>query len=769
MDSALNRLGAGRDRFGNLYSIGRDDLSIPEGSRVEVHKMNEPETIVLWPTKTRPVSGQSTSDFNASESSELHDDYRLRSLAVTTDQYLVVGMVQPRGLLIFDLQSTGPPIYVVWPEDSAFYPLDIAPRPGGGVYVLDADTDESSTRQPRCWALDRLFRLESLSGQYKSAPSVFKSDVPTGKSGQLVLRRPVPEMALMLPAQMPRAIEVLPDDSVLVLSVSIKGTVTDPESETDTTSIYQTQITRYGSGRQIGDAIDIGGVVQRHSSEKPQNASKEWAGYDLAFLPGKALARAGNFQGKLYVVGTDGNQAMAFNLFANPGRVELQITGEYLPMQYFSGNGLFVSDGKLFYDARNQSIPLFSQHRPRYFKEAVVHFNTFDGKVFDCIWHRLLLDAQIPPGTRVVVESRAANDEEVIEKTDWRREPALYLRSQGSELPYHSSIPEDIRNKESAGTWELLLQQARGRFIQIRLTLTSKDSSSPMLYAMRIYYPRFSYLKEYLPAIYQADEVSASFLERFLANVEGIFTDMEGKIAEVQQLFDERSIDPVFLDWLASWFGIILNPGFDVEKRRLFLRHAIAMFEQRGTLRGLIRALRLALDAEPDDSLFEPGGINSDLAQIGEAANCQKGAGFGIRIIESYRSRNQSPLTLGNLIDDADREQEEDHLSASSLTRNAHHFTVMIPVKPAQPRTEVEKQLAMVRQIVEAEKPAHTVFDIRPYLAIFQAGHGRLGIDTTLGPGSRYAALQAEGTLGATYLTSRYPAKTVGRMITGKQ
>ena len=69
-------------------------------------------------------------------------------------------------------------------------------------------------------------------------------------------------------------------------------------------------------------------------------------------------------------------------------------------------------------------------------------------------------------------------------------------------------------------TWELLFQQAKGRFLQIKLQISGNGRSTPRLHAMRLYYPRFSYPDNYLPALYRDDDQSASFLERFLANIE---------------------------------------------------------------------------------------------------------------------------------------------------------------------------------------------------------------------------------------------------------
>jgi phage tail-like protein len=133
-----------------------------------------------------------------------------------------------------------------------------------------------------------------------------------------------------------------------------------------------------------------------------------------------------------------------------------------------------------------------------------------------------------------------------------------------------------------------------------------------------------------LPGVYRQDSASASFLERFLANPEGFFTAIEGRIAAVQMLFDPASAPAADLAWLAGWFGVVLDPLWDERKQRLFLKNAMVFFQYRGTARGLEMALRLAHEPCADASLFD------------ESASTSPARSF--RIVEAWQARRTPSL-----------------------------------------------------------------------------------------------------------------------------
>jgi phage tail-like protein len=338
----------------------------------------------------------------------------------------------------------------------------------------------------------------------------------------------------------------------------------------------------------------------------------------------------------------------------------------------------------------------------------------------------------------VLAYTRAADEEGALEWQPWQPEPALYFRSAGAELPYYHLWSEDELRHPGTGTWELLFQNVRGRYLQMRLELAGNRRTTPAIRALRVHYPRFSYLTRYLPALYQDDPISASFIERFLANPEGMLTRLEGLIADVQVFFDVRTTEAV--DWLGSWLGLAFNPAWSDYQRRLLIAHAAYFFLRRGTLPGVMQAIRLTLDPSPD------------IFQDEQDSTCAR-----LRIVERFRTRYTTHAVLGDPTS-PDTPLTGDAMLDARL--RAHRFIVLLP------STVTPSQVDLVEQIVNVEKPAHTDFIIRQFWALFRVGEVRLGIDTTLGEGGRFEILRLDRTaLAEGYLGEDYPYNLTDRTV----
>lgn len=622
--SPRDRRGAATDRFGNWYWIDTD------GQSIRVESIGSGNTSVYWPTAEAVQTG-SRGGFGPLVPATPPAPPRLGGLTVTDDHYLVAGTLDPPGILIFDLHSVGGPRRLRWPAHVPFRPFDMAPMPGGGVFILDRDPDrnhdllvdaaddELQNAADRYWVLDREFNVCAADQQLDIiAPAAKDPFAPLdGKPGRTIPAEQYPRgislaAAAALPGLNAIAIESLPDGTVLILDRGAAGAT-------------QGRILRFRGAKALGAPLPLDLTPILAHGGPPVSLR----GHDLAFVPAAAGAVSA---GRLLVASEGGKQTFAFDLFLDGDAWRIEPASDYFPMRLFGGKALVGTPAGAYYDFEDGFIPLVPQSRPVFDPEAALVTPIFDGRDPDCQWHRLALDACIPAGTSVGVETRSANTTADLLTSPWQSEPPLALRRDGSELPF----VQQARGLDR-GTFELLFQRGRGRYMQLRLTIVGTGTASPRIRALRAWYPRFSYRDHYLPGVYRQEPVAASFIERFLANPEGFFTAIEDRIAAVQKLFDVRSAPAEALDWLASWFGVALDPAWDEPRRRLFITHAIQFWNERGTERGLRRALELATLPCPDPRIFGD--------DEGWHARC------GIRIIETFRKRGTPAVVLGDPTD----------------------------------------------------------------------------------------------------------------------
>lgn len=651
--SSAQRLGAAADANGNVYAI------VDGGTRIAVRNAGTGRVSTFWPVP-QAAPEPALGDFAPPEPLPEPVPEHFCGLAVTSAHYLVVGVPPsstPRsGLLVFDLLAGGPPLPLSWPLPWVMSPLDMAARPCGGLAVLDRIGH-------RVWLLNRRLGMEAsfpVSPQAAATPPDFlpsqapdgpaidaQGDGPTSPPNAALPRQPWFSLqTTSLGGAHPVAIEVLPDGGILVLDEAGADGFALVSLYTD--GVLQAQ----------ASTSDILRVAQPQSATQDPaqgNQPLSLRGFDFAFHangPGdKKLAPP-----RLVIVSTEGNQAHVFELqwqADHPHALQLVAQPGYLPLKRYGGLQLVRAgaaqvegDTGLLYASESNWLPLVAQRRPRHVPQAILLTVPFDGGDPDCTWHRVMLDACIPSGCRVQVASRSSNELSLLPDLPFTDEPTPLLRPDGSELPWLIEGPGTTTDAARGhGTWELLLQGARGRWLQLRLTLQGNELSTPRLTALRAWRPRFSYLQHYLPAAYREDVASADFLERFLANFEGQFTALEDRIATARALFDVRSAPTDTLDWLAGWLGLVLDPAMDEARRRQLIRHAMPLYQYRGTPQAVRLSVQLALSPCVPDADFALPTRSQDAAR-------------GVRLVESYLTRLLPPALLGETVttpDDAPR------------------------------------------------------------------------------------------------------------------
>ncbi len=786
------RRGAGQDSDGHWYWIDDDEHAVRclrNGTYQSIPYWAEGMAGALSESIVAAIAEQKT--FTARQARSQHVSRRqLRGLAVTTRDYLVVGDITNHGLLLFDLRNAGNPTFQRWPKGVAFAPWDMAATPDGGLLILDRD-------HSRYWALDCHLRLAA---SVRNEENAFQK-VSARRNERRVREHVYPHGHLLrkedgVTPLSAISIEPGPDGHVLILE-----TVTQQDTQQWASTIYEYDGAKLIQAYHLADdknKVEImdpsvgEGIIDFYAVVAHDFAYVEDGG-DAAQVPNGCNCidttgtQSANLRHMIYVADHMGKQVFGFRIDAQ--QQQLRDERAFLPLRRWGARGIVTAGGQVnydFQDSRNGGqqderwTPLMAYAECHYVGLAVLYTPTnfalsggdsgyssnvsaravvpaspspapaipggpFDSNIDGCTWHRLLLDAQIPAGADISIRARAADDPQLLQYTNWIDQPALYLRSGGAELPFYYPWRDLDPLPERTGTWEILFQRIQGRYIQLELAISGTGRSTPAIRALRAWYPRFSYLEHYLPAIYREDPLWSPFFDRWLANFEGLYTNLEDKIEHVAELFDPRAAPAETLEWLACWFGLVLDPQWDERRRRLLIRYIDQLYRRRGTPFGIEIALRLYLDPVVNDSLFDP--------------NCQ-GTG-SVRIVEQFSTGDSSGSSPG------DQASSQGSGSIDGVYQraleSAYRFSVLVP------QDLDDERLDMVQRIVELEKPAHTDFTLGHYWDNFNVGAAQLGKDTSLGESS-LATQQplGESSLGNTYLDIPYPVNLPDRIVLGR-
>ncbi|MFJ7250641.1 phage tail protein [Kitasatospora sp. NPDC098652] len=98
---------------------------------------------------------------------------------------------------------------------------------------------------------------------------------------------------------------------------------------------------------------------------------------------------------------------------------------------------------------------------------------------------------------------------------------------------------------------------------------------------------------ELLPALFADDD----FAQRFTAGLDTVLAPVFATLDNLSAYFRPELAPADFLDWLASWVAVEVDPAWPEEVRRAVVGRAVELHRWRGTRRGLTERLRLVLGA----------------------------------------------------------------------------------------------------------------------------------------------------------------------------
>jgi phage tail-like protein len=312
-----------------------------------------------------------------------------------------------------------------------------------------------------------------------------------------------------------------------------------------------------------------------------------------------------------------------------------------------------------------------------------------DGKITGFSWHRIVLEADLPPATALEVETLTSDAP--LEDARLALEP---------ETSWSRRIVLTAGQRP-----EVLIQSGPGRYLWLRLGLIGDGAASPRINAIDIAGPRDSSLR-LLPEPFHEDPVSRDFLDRLLSYFDTTFAEAEARIARFPAtLAPNAAPEGVFLAWLASWFDLRLLAVWPDSTRRAFLARADEISRKRGTIAGLKLVLQLHL------------GVSAPLPAIIE--------GFRLRDYAARRTDAGAALVNGRL-----RLGGLEIPTGGTRADHAHRFLLVLP-EALLPGPDDRQTLV---DLVDAFRPAHAAWSLIVVPEGVRIGcQSSLGIDMVLG------------------------------------
>jgi len=185
---------------------------------------------------------------------------------------------------------------------------------------------------------------------------------------------------------------------------------------------------------------------------------------------------------------------------------------------------------------------------------------------------------------------------------------------------------------------------------------------------------------QHLPRVYQEQD---ELMGRFLMLFESFWAPIEAQIDTFPYYFNPEFTPSELLPWLATWVDLSLDDRWPEDKRRKLLQAAVSLYRKRGTRAGLQEYLEIYTGARVQIS--EHGANNFLLGP-----NSRLGPGVALGTINMPHT-----FTVTVFL-------EADTLRGTNGKQKA--------TDPARLETDARR---MIEAIIEAEKPAHTSYQLR--------------------------------------------------------
>lgn len=384
----------------------------------------------------------------------------------------------------------------------------------------------------------------------------------------------------------------------------------------------------------------------------------------------------------------------------------------------------------------------------------------FDSGVADTVWHRIKLDADVPPGATILIESVTAACKKGLrlpfdpppdaeEEAESKSCPACAAtaapRDEEKPTPAPSDLPWGVCLRAGHDQPDSLVQSPPGRYLRLRLTLGSNNVVTPLVRGLTLSWPRDT-IARHLPAVFLEDREHRDFLQNLLAIFQAGFDDFDQRVDQIADLFDPSLVPLRHLDALAAWLAIDIPQewaGTDPAQRangvRKLTRDAARDYPRRGTVAGIEKAIR-----------DRTGAAFATVMEHWKAAHWRRLGSpedpLGSRSTPLWSPSFFQRLELGAPPPLGEAQlRDSPHPSLDPFERDAHRFTVFFPAHPLG----VIAMRKRVADAVETQRPAHTEVTLRPVFPRFRVGvQATLGFDSVVGGISRMVLVPANAAAG---------------------
>ena len=331
--------------------------------------------------------------------------------------------------------------------------------------------------------------------------------------------------------------------------------------------------------------------------------------------------------------------------------------------------------------------------------EGVYFAQALDSREAGTTWHKLSSITAPASGGQIQISVLAADEKKMkIGGADQNLDSFLDHASGLAGDPLHDALinlnnlnwsSPPVVNSDDA------LVTAKGQYLWVRIIVIGSEHASPEVHSLRFDYPRISYLR-YLPAVYQEDDRSRDFLERFLSLFETFFGGLEARVDHIARYFDADSslASGDFLRWLSTWMAISVDNNWDEAKLRVLVSRAHEIYKKRGTRAAIEEMIEIFTGERP-------------------------------LIIEHHQ------LSCTSWCNEAPPSDAEELNKLYERLYGSDPFCFCVLLKPFPIQTE--ESYKAVRRILDSEKPAHTcagLLRLQPWIQL--DAHTYLEVNTYL-------------------------------------